>query len=423
MGESGILLLIFLLHLGAILAVSIVLIRKAERERDEALQHVADARTDFLSRISNDIKTPMNVIMGMTAVGLEESDHPEKMVECLGKIDTASRFLMGLLNDLVDVSMIELGRFRLHPKPYALEDFMEAIRDMTEPECAKKGITFHMSGGENSLNVMVDPIRLEQLFFNLLGNAVKFTPEGGEISFRVCNYAVHSGTFSADYVVADTGIGMSREFQELLFEPFTRERRDEAERRHGSGLGLAITQNIVQQLGGSIAVTSAIGEGTKVKVHLDLPLVDIQPQKEVARGGGSRQAFAALGGKRVLLAEDHPLNVEITRKLLERRGVEVVCAEDGRQALELFMEREEHYFDAVLMDIVMPKMDGFEAARQIRRVPHKDAQMIPIIAMSAKDAREDMDACKEAGMNDYLAKPVEPQRLYQVLAEYLENPM
>lgn len=169
MGESGILLLIFLLLLGAILAVSIVLIRKAERERDEALQHVADARTDFLSRISNDIKTPMNVIMGMTAVGLEESDHPEKMVECLGKIDTASRFLMGLLNDLVDVSMIELGRFRLHPKPYALEDFMEAIRDMTEPECAKKGITFHMSGGENSLNVMVDPIRLEQLFFNLAG--------------------------------------------------------------------------------------------------------------------------------------------------------------------------------------------------------------------------------------------------------------
>ena len=250
---------------------------------------------------------------------------------------------------------------------------MEAIRDMTEPECAKKGIAFHMSGGENSLNVMVDPIRLEQLFFNLLGNAVKFTPEGGEISFRVCNYAVHSGTFSADYVVADTGIGMSREFQELLFEPFTRERRDEAERRHGSGLGLAITQNIVQQLGGSIAVTSAIGEGTKVKVHLDLPLVDIQPQKEVARGGGSRQAFAALGGKRVLLAEDHPLNVEITRKLLERRGVEVVCAEDGRQALELFMERKEHYFDAILMDIVMPKMDGFEAARQIRRVSHKDA--------------------------------------------------
>ena len=413
MGESGILLLIFLLLLGAILAVSIVLIRKAERERDEALQHVADARTDFLSRISNDIKTPMNVIMGMTAVGLEESDHP----------DTASRFLMGLLNDLVDVSMIELGRFRLHPKPYALEDFMEAIRDMTEPECAKKGITFYMSGGENNLNVMVDPIRLEQLFFNLLGNAVKFTPEGGEISFRVCNYAVHSGTFSADYVVADTGIGMSREFQKLLFEPFTQERRDEAERRHGSGLGLAITQNIVQQLGGSIAVTSAIGEGTKVKVHLDLPLADIQPQKEVARGGGSRQAFAALEGKRVLLAEDHPLNVEITRKLLERRGVEVVCAEDGRQALELFMERKEHYFDAILMDIVMPKMDGFEAARQIRRVPHKDAQMIPIIAMSAKDAREDMDACKEAGMNDYLAKPVEPQRLYQVLAEYLENPM
>lgn len=423
MGENIILLAIFLVLLGAMAGVCAVLIRRAEREKEEALQQVSEAKTDFLSRISNDIKTPMNVIMGMTALGKEETDNPEKMAECLGKIDTASRFLMGLLNDLVDVSMIEMGRFHLHPRAYAIGDFMEAIRDMMEPLCEKKHITFYMAGEEINLNVMADPMRFEQLYFNLLNNAIKFTPEGGEVSFRICNYATHGGQFSADYVVQDTGIGMSSEFQKLLFEPFTQEKRDEAEKRHGAGLGLAIVQNIVKQMGGTIEIKSAIGTGTEVKVHLDLPLADIQPEKTAGRGSDSDATRAILKGKRVLLVEDHPLNIEIAKRILERQEMEVVCAENGQAAVDTFAGNEIHYFDVILMDLLMPEMDGFEAARRIRRVPRGDAQIIPIIAMSARDSQEDIDASREAGMNAYIAKPVEPQKLYQIMTEYLENPI
>lgn len=421
MGENIILFVIFFVLLAAMVGVCAVLIHRAEQEKAEALQQVSDAKTDFLSRISNDIKTPMNVIIGMTALGMEETDNPEKMAECLGKIDTASHFLMGLLNDLVDVSMIEMGRFHLHPRAYAFGDFMEAMRDMMEPVCEKKHITFHMVGEEINLNVMADPMRFEQLFFNLLNNAIKFTPEGGEVSFRVCNYATHEGKFSADYVVQDTGIGMSSEFQKLLFEPFTQEKRDEAEKRHGAGLGLAIVQNIVKQMAGTIEIKSAIGSGTQVKVHLELQLADIQPEKTVGRGSDATRAV--LKGKRILLVEDHPLNIEVAKRILERQEMEVVCAENGQDAVQMFAENEIYYFDAILMDLLMPEMDGFEAARKIRKVPRGDAQIIPIIAMSARDSQEDIDACREAGMNAYIAKPVEPQKLYQTLTEYLENPV
>lgn len=421
--DNVILFVFFLVLIVVIIAVCAWLVHKAEREKEEALRQVSDAKTDFLSRISNDIKTPMNVIMGMTALGMEETDNSEKMSECLGKIDTASRFLMGLLNDLVDVSMIEMGRFRLHPKAYSLIDFMESLHDMLQPVCAEKEIVLQVIDSELNLNIMVDPMRFEQLFFNLLSNAIKFTPKGGVVSLRICNYATHGGTFSADYVVKDTGIGMSSEFQKLLFEPFTQEKRNEAEKRHGAGLGLAIVQNIVNQMGGTIAIKSAIGSGTEVKVHLDIPLADIQPEKVSGRSGNTDDIQAALKGKRVLLAEDHPMNIEVATRILEGREMEVVCAENGHEAVELFEKMGFHYFDVILMDLVMPEMDGFEASRRIRKVPRGDAQMIPIIAMSASDTQEDIDGCREAGMNAYIAKPVEPQKLYQVLVEYLENPI
>lgn len=420
-GNTG-LLVIFLVLLCGMAVISTILIHRAEKEKEEAVQQVSKAKTDFLSRISNDIKTPMNVIVGMTALGMEETDNPEKMAECLEKIDTASRFLMGLLNDLVDVSKIEMGRFHLHPRACAFGDLMESIRVMMNPVCAEKRIDFQMMEEDININVMVDSMRFGQLFFNLLSNAAKFTPAGGKVSFRVCNYAIHNEQFSADYVVRDNGIGMSSEFQKLLFEPFTQEKRDAAEKRNGAGLGLAIVQNIVEQMGGTIAVKSALGEGTEVKVHLDIPLAQIQPEKKSEKVGVD-ETEKILKGKRVLLAEDQPLNVEITRRILERQEMEVVCAEDGHTAVELFESHEAYYFDGILMDIQMPEMDGYEAARRIRKVSHSDAQIIPIIAMSASNSQEDVDACKEAGMNAHIAKPVEPQKLYQILCEYLQNPI
>ena len=349
MDDNIILFVIFFVLLIGVGAVCAVLVHKAEREKEEAKRQLSDAKTDFLSRISNDIKTPMNVIVGMTALGMEETDNPEKMAECLGKIDTASRFLMGLLNDLVDVSMIEMGRFRLHPRAYSMSGFMESISDMMKPACEEKQIAFRMTGDEINLNIMADPMRFEQMFFNLLNNAVKFTPAGGEVNFRVCNYATHGGVFSADYVVEDTGFGMSSEFQKLLFEPFTQEKCNEAEKRHGSGLRLAIVQNIVSQMGGTIAVRSALGSGTEVKIHLDIPLADIQPEKASGRGGRTDGIGEILYGKRVLLAEDHPLNIEIAKRILESQKMEVVCAENGHEAVELFEKMGLNYFDVILL--------------------------------------------------------------------------
>lgn len=420
--ENAILLVIFVVILCVMAAVSATKIRRAERERDEALQQVSDAKTEFLSQVSNDIKTPMNVIVGMTALGMEETDNPEKMAECLAKIDTASHFLMGLLNDLVDVSKIEMGKFHLHARSYAFGDFLDAMRVMMETACAEKKICFEMPDENININLLVDPMRFNQLFFNLLNNAVKFTPEGGTVSFRVCNYATHNSQFSADYIVKDTGIGMSEEFQKLLFEPFSQEKSSVAQKRHGVGLGLTIVQNIVDQMGGTISIKSDKGEGTEVKVHLDIELAQIQPQKAGSRVGVD-ETREILNGKRILLVEDQPLNVEISKRILERQGMSVACAENGNEALNLYEGNEPHYFDAILMDLKMPEMDGLEAARRIRRVPHRDAQIIPIIAMSASNEQEDIYACKEAGMNAHIAKPVEPQKLYQILCEYLQNPI
>lgn len=420
--ENAILLVIFVVILCVMAAVSATKIRRAERERDEALQQVSDAKTEFLSQVSNDIKTPMNVIVGMTALGMEETDNPEKMAECLAKIDTASHFLMGLLNDLVDVSKIEMGKFHLHARSYAFGDFLDAMRVMMETACAEKKICFEMPDENININLLVDPMRFNQLFFNLLNNAVKFTPEGGTVSFRVCNYATHNSQFSADYIVKDTGIGMSEEFQKLLFEPFSQEKSSVAQKRHGVGLGLTIVQNIVDQMGGTISIKSDKGEGTEVKVHLDIELAQIQPQKAGSRVGVD-ETREILNGKRILLVEDQPLNVEISKRILERQGMSVAWAENGNAALNLYEGNEPHYFDAILMDLKMPEMDGLEAARRIRRVPHRDAQIIPIIAMSASNEQEDIYACKEAGMNAHIAKPVEPQKLYQILCEYLQNPI
>lgn len=418
--ENAVWVIAMFLILCVVIVTAVICVGRANRERDIAKQGLAETKTEFLAKVSYDIKTPMNVIVGATALGMEEVDDPEKMKECLGRIQNASNFLMELINDLLDMSKIETGRFHLHPKPYAFSDFAEGVRLLMEPACQKKNIRFEMTEDEINLNMMVDPMRFQQIFFNLLTNAVKFTPEGGMVAFRICNYATHNDVFSADYIVKDNGIGMSQEFQKILFQPFTQETGYMAEKRNGAGLGLAITRNIVDLMDGTISVKSELGEGTEVKVHLDVEIASIQPEKENEQLG--MQAIRQiLRQKRVLLAEDHPMDVEITRRILENVNMDVVCVENGKEALERFREEEEFFFDIVLMDICMPEMDGLVAARQMRQTKRTDAQMIPMIAMTANDSVEDIHICKEAGMNGHIAKPVEPQKLYQVLCEHLQE--
>ena len=420
--EQTMLIAVLIAALVGLFLFDSVRLRRMLVQRDAAKEEVAEVKTEFLSRISHEIKTPMNVIVGATALGLEETEHPERMEECLNRIRGASEFLMGLLNDLVDKTKIENGKSHLHPKPYSLTEFLNEVENMMEPMCERKWIRFHMPHEEININMMVDPVRFFQIFFNLLSNAVKFTPEGGEVTFRICNYATHNNQFCADYVVSDNGMGMSEEFQQILFQPFTQESVNQGERGNGAGLGLAIVRSIVDLMGGTITVKSEPQKGTEIKVHLEIEIAEIQPEIEVAHRS-AEEIQNILRGKRVLLVEDHPLDVEISRRILEHVAVNVISAQDGKAALEQFKAEEPYHFDAILMDIQMPNMNGFVAARAIRKVAKPDAQIIPIIALSADDTLEDVRKCKEAGMNAHIAKPVEPQKLYQILCEYLLAPI
>ena len=387
--EQTMLIAVLIAALVGLFLFDTVRLRRMQVQRDAAKEEVAEVKTEFLSRISHEIKTPMNVIVG---------------------------------NDLVDMSKIENGKFHLHPKPYSFTEFLNEVENMMEPMCERKWIRFHMPHEEININMMVDPVRFFQIFFNLLSNAVKFTPEGGEVTFRICNYATHNNQFCADYVVSDNGMGMSEEFQQILFQPFTQESVNQGEPGNGAGLGLAIVRSIVDLMGGTITVKSEPQKGTEIKVHLEIEIAEIQPEIEVAHRS-AEEIQNILRGKRVLLVEDHPLDVEISRRILEHVAVNVISAQDGKAALEQFKAEEPYHFDAILMDIQMPNMNGFVAARAIRKVAKPDAQIIPIIALSADDTLEDVRKCKEAGMNAHIAKPVEPQKLYQILCEYLLAPI
>ena len=274
---------------------------------------------------------------------------------------------------------------------------------------------------EININMMVDPLRFFQIFFNLLSNAVKFTPEGGEVTFRICNYATHNNQFCADYVVSDNGMGMSEEFQQILFQPFTQESVNQGERGNGAGLGLAIVRSIVDLMGGTITVKSEPQKGTEIKVHLEIEIAEIQPEIEVAHRS-AEEIQNILRGKRVLLVEDHPLDVEISRRILEHVAVNVISAQDGKAALEQFKAEEPYHFDAILMDIQMPIMDGYEATRQIRSLQRRDIAHMPIIAMTANAFSEDVTNAIKAGMNYHLAKPIDIGALMGILSKYLQAP-
>ena len=419
--EQTMLIAVLIAALVGLFLFDTVRLRRMQVQRDAAKEEVAEVKTEFLSRISHEIKTPMNVIVGATALGLEETEHPERMEECLNRIRGASEFLMGLLNDLVDMSKIENGKFHLHPKPYSFTEFLNEVENMMEPMCERKWIRFHMPHEEININMMVDPVRFFQIFFNLLSNAVKFTPEGGEVTFRICNYATHNNQFCADYVVSDNGMGMSEEFQQILFQPFTQESVNRGEPGNGAGLGLAIVRSIVDLMGGTITVKSEPQKGTEIKVHLEIEIAEIQPEIEVAHRS-AEEIQNILRGKRVLLVEDHPLDVEISRRILEHVAVNVISAQDGKAALEQFKAEEPYHFDAILMDIQMPIMDGYEATRQIRSLQRRDIAHMPIIAMTANAFSEDVTNAIKAGMNYHLAKPIDIGALMGILSKYLQAP-
>ena len=389
-----------------------------KKTADEA-NRANHAKTDFLSRMSHDIRTPLNGIIGMTYLARQEQNSA-KTADYLAKIDTSSQFLLGLINDILDMTKAESNRIELHPEPYPFEEFCAYLDAVIRPLCLEKQQTFILDADPlPGLAPLVDVTRLNRICFNLLSNAVKYTPEGGTITLTVRERLLPDARFELALTVRDNGIGMSQAFQRHLFEPFMQENRDDNSAARGSGLGLAIVKKTVEAMGGTIRVRSERDRGSKFQVVLVTPCAE-------KSGAGKEKPWAeercaGLAGRHVLLCEDHPLNQEIARALLSGKGMIVQVAEDGQKGVDAFSKAPVGYFHCVLMDLRMPVMDGIEAAKAIRSMDRPDAGTVPILAMTADAFSDDVKKCLKAGMNGHVAKPIDPQKLYDTLAEIIEG--
>ena len=382
----------------------------------------ANAKSEFLSRMSHDIRTPMNAIIGLIHLAKDETDI-QIIKDYLHKMESSSKFLLGLINDILDLSKIENGEMTLNEGPFTRKEFSDSIRTVIKPLIDEKHIKFifEMRTGINCIRV--DRLRFSQIFFNLLSNAAKFTPAGGTIEF--ISEAIESEDSSKEwkeakegkagirFYVRDNGIGMSEEFQKHLYDPFVQEKSELGEKTRGTGLGLPIVKSLVDAMDGTIEVTSKIGKGTEFKVDLYVELAEAPSENKIAE-----PEEKTLAGIHILLVEDNELNTYVAKAILEKLSCEVDTAENGKEAIRMFVQSEKNYYDAILMDVHMPVMDGLEATRRIRALERKDAALVPIIAMTADAFDKEKQETLDAGMNSHMAKPVDPSALYDVLSEY-----
>ncbi len=392
--------------------------------RKEA-EHANAAKQDFLSSMSHDIRTPMNAIIGMTSIAMANADNQEQVEECLRKITLSSRHLLGLINDVLDVSKIESGKMTLNIVPASLRDVMENIINIAQPQAEAKHQRFDAIVRDLLTEyVCCDSVRLNQVLINLLGNAVKFTPDHGAVSITLYQEKLPENTscVRTHFIVKDNGIGMSEEYQKKIFESFSREDNACVQKTEGSGLGMAITRHIVDAMGGAISVRSEQGKGSEFHVVLDLAKADgpgrKHLEKESLAAGEEADTKRKLSGKRILLAEDNEINWEVARELLSGLEMELDWVENGQICKEKFETSPVGYYDAILMDVRMPVMDGYEATKAIRELKRADAD-IPIIAMTADAFSEDIQKCLECGMDDHLAKPIETRVVACKLIKYL----
>jgi signal transduction histidine kinase/ActR/RegA family two-component response regulator len=397
-------------------------IYQEEQEQKRILQDALDeaktasrAKSDFLSRMSHDLRTPMNVIIGLTSIAMEDfSESSAETKRLLSDISNSANYLLSLINDCLDLEKITSGKFELHPSVCPYADVFDGIRTVITPLCEKKGIGFVMTGPKDGgPAVLADKMRLKQVFFNLLSNSVKFTPSGGKIEFLVRNNSISDGRNRFECIVRDDGIGMSEEFQSHMFEPFSQETNSISLESQGSGLGLSIVKQLVDLMGATIHVRSRLGEGTEFTLCFDFPVAKEPARMDAVPMPASR---AGLKGKRILLAEDHPLNTMIAVRLLEKEGMKVTTAANGEIALDAFRRSPGHFFDAVLLDIRMPVLNGLETARAIRSLDRSDAKTVPVIAMTANAFDSDVEESLKAGMNAHLSKPIDPEKLYDTLS-------
>jgi signal transduction histidine kinase/CheY-like chemotaxis protein len=371
------------------------------------------AKSEFLAHMSHDIRTPINGIIGMTHIAINSLENSKKVEDCLNKISGAANHLLTLVNDVLDMSSIESGKVVISHGPLDIRMLVNNCASIVEGQIATRNLEFRMVAGEFAHPyVLGDELHLRQVFINILGNAVKFTPDGGNIEFRVQEISGTDETVMYRFEFEDNGIGISKEFLGKIFDEFSQEAKDSRSTYQGTGLGMAISRKFVEYMGGSIHVQSEPGKGSCFTVEIPFE-INTKYQEETV----SSQAIH-LQGIRVLLAEDNELNMEIAMEILAEKGVKVIGAENGQIAVEKFVSSDPGYYDAILMDVMMPVMNGYDAARAIRRCPHPEAGSIPIIAMTANAYREDVEKAIDAGMNAHIAKPIDIERLFLVLEQY-----
>lgn len=374
------------------------------------------AKSEFLSRMSHEIRTPMNAVIGIADFGAEESTEPA-IKDYFTKIKSSADYLLGILNDILDMSKIENGKVTLYPKPCKLEDFAESVNTIILPLMQKKNIDFRFELHDIYADTLImDDMRVKQIFINLLSNSAKFTPDKGRVDFTVSQMPGKDSRIKTIFTVRDTGIGMSEEFIEHIYEPFVQERTVETSSVQGTGLGLPISKNLVEIMGGTMSIESKLGEGTKITAEIEFD--------SAAAVGAQNQPNAAefdFSGKRALIIEDHSINRILAVKVLKKAGFEADSAANGLEGLKKFMDSEDGYYDVVLMDIRMPVMGGLEAVRKIRALNRVDAKKVIILAMSANAYPEDIQNSLDAGMNGHVAKPIIPALLLSEIERNIES--
>lgn len=393
---------------------------KTVKRKNAQLITANHAKTDFLSRVSHEMRTPMNGILGLTALIKDKTD-VEEIKSDVDQIALSGKYLLNLINDTLDMNKIEAGKLHLNVKPINSFELFSNIISNAIILANEKQVKLELKLPEipegKWICVMADGSRLEQILMNLISNAVKYTNPGGTVTLTMNTISITDTTVTDKYIIEDNGIGMDDKFLPHIFEPFAQEGRKNTERENGTGLGLSIVKQLIDLMGGTLTIESKINVGTKVTIEMPYPVYNgdnITPADESI-------SLDVLSGKRVLLCEDHPLNATIAEKLLQKKNITVDLAENGKIGVEKFAASENGFYSAILMDVRMPIMNGIEATKAIRALSNSDAKTIPIIAMTANAFDDDVQNCLNAGMNSHLAKPVEPEILYKTLAKFIST--
>ena len=405
-------------------------LHQKEKEEQERLQQALDtaerasnAKTEFLFNMSHDLRTPMNAIIGYTELAQQDGVSTQEMRTYIQKIDSSSQHLLALINDILEMSRIESGKMTLAPERCDLSTVIDEARALFVTQMRTKNVDFMVDSCSSVRDrwVLADGNRLNRVLLNLISNAYKFTPEGGRVTVTLEQGADVNELGSYTLRVRDTGIGMSPEFVSKLFSPFERERTSTVSRTEGTGLGLSITKQIVDLMGGTIEVQTEQGRGTEFAVHLLLPKVEPPVDAQLRDSSTTEQVMVDFDGISVLLVEDQPINMEIASMILGQHGFDVDKATNGQEALNKVAESEPGTYDIVLMDIQMPVMDGYTAARAIRSLPDPLQAGIPIVAMTANAFQEDVQAARTAGMDGHIAKPIDVNKMLATIAQVLQR--